>query len=148
MKKTKKNSDFEFRNITRSEKNKVIAGIAGGLGEYFNIDPIIFRIIFLLFFVYGGSGLLIYFILWLIIPKKNKTMKDNVSEIKDKAEEIVEKFRRNDRRKNRGWFGYFLILLGVVFLLDNLGFIVIRQIWNYWPLLLVFIGLAIVSRNE
>ncbi len=49
----------------------MIAGICAGLAEYFGIDPTIVRVLFVLFLLAGGSGILLYLILWLIIPPQN-----------------------------------------------------------------------------
>ncbi len=56
--------------IHRSRENKMIAGVAGGLAEYFNVDPVLIRLLFVLVFLAGGSGVLIYIILWIIMPKE------------------------------------------------------------------------------
>lgn len=61
-----------MKKLYRSETDKKIAGVAGGLGEYFNIDPLVFRVIFVILLLPGGAGPLIYFILWLLVPKKSK----------------------------------------------------------------------------
>jgi phage shock protein C len=53
-----------MKKLYRSRKNKVLMGVCGGIGEYFEIDPVIIRIIF----VFTGIGLLAYFIIGLIIP--------------------------------------------------------------------------------
>ncbi len=62
--------------LYRSLKNRVIAGVAGGLGEYLNIDPVVIRIIFIVLTVFSGSGVLLYLIMWLIIPDE-KHLKDS-----------------------------------------------------------------------
>ncbi|MDE7149115.1 MAG: PspC domain-containing protein, partial [Bacteroidales bacterium] len=54
-----------MKKFQRSRKNVMIAGVCGGLGEYFNIDPILFRIIFVLLAVSGSLGVWIYLLLWL-----------------------------------------------------------------------------------
>lgn len=60
------------KRLYRSGKNKVIAGVCGGIGEYFNIDPVIVRLVWVLFALAYGSGLLAYIIAWIIIPKNPK----------------------------------------------------------------------------
>ena len=56
--------------LRRSTNNRILAGICGGLGEFFGINPIWFRLGFLLAAIPGGfPGLLLYLILWVIIPK-------------------------------------------------------------------------------
>lgn len=57
-----------FKRLYRSRTERMIAGICGGLGEYLDIDPTWIRLIFILFFVLGGSTLLLYIILWIIVP--------------------------------------------------------------------------------
>ena len=54
--------------LTRSTDDKVVAGLAGGLGRYFGIDPVVFRIAFVVLTLAGGSGLLLYLVGWLMIP--------------------------------------------------------------------------------
>jgi phage shock protein PspC (stress-responsive transcriptional regulator) len=56
------------RRLTRSSSDQVIAGVAGGLGRYFDIDPIIFRIGFVVLTIAGGAGLIAYVAAWLLVP--------------------------------------------------------------------------------
>jgi phage shock protein C len=55
--------------LMRSRRDAVIAGVCGGLGEYFNIDPVIVRLIFVLATLTSGIGFVLYPVLWLIMPK-------------------------------------------------------------------------------
>ena len=57
-----------YKKLYRSRKERVIAGVCGGLGEYFNLDPTWIRLIFILMFFLGGCTLLLYVIMWLIVP--------------------------------------------------------------------------------
>lgn len=57
-----------YKKLWRSRKNKKIAGVCGGLAEYFQIDPFWVRFIFILLFLLGGSAFLIYIIMWILIP--------------------------------------------------------------------------------
>lgn len=59
----------EARRLYRSRTDRVVAGVAGGLGEYFAIDPIWVRIGFVLLTIGGGAGILIYLIMWLLVPQ-------------------------------------------------------------------------------
>lgn len=56
------------KKLYRSRHNSMIAGVCGGLAEYFSTDPTWVRLVFILFFFMGGSALLIYLIMWLIVP--------------------------------------------------------------------------------
>lgn len=58
------------KRLYRSKKNRVIAGVCGGIGEYFNIDPTLVRLLWILFMFAGGSGILAYIIAWIIVPEE------------------------------------------------------------------------------
>ena len=58
------------KKLYRSRSNRMIAGICGGLGEYFNIDPTLIRLALVFFTLWWGSGLLFYFIAWFVIPEE------------------------------------------------------------------------------
>ncbi|MFA5075487.1 MAG: PspC domain-containing protein [Candidatus Babeliales bacterium] len=57
-----------MEKLYRSRTDKKIAGVCGGLAKYFDVDPVIIRLVWLLFVLFGGSGLIIYIIAWIIIP--------------------------------------------------------------------------------
>jgi phage shock protein C len=63
------------KKLYRSKNDRMIAGVCGGLAEYFSIDPIIARVLMLVFAVGAGSGILAYFILWIFVPE-NPTQQD------------------------------------------------------------------------
>jgi phage shock protein C len=58
------------RKLYRSKEDRKIAGVCGGLGEYFDIDPTIIRLIWLAMLFAVGSGVLAYIIAWIIVPEK------------------------------------------------------------------------------
>lgn len=57
------------RRLLRSPRNKVIGGVAGGLGDYFKVDPIVFRILFAVTTLFGGAGFAAYVIAWIVVPQ-------------------------------------------------------------------------------
>ncbi len=57
------------RRLYRDDDNRVIGGVCSGLGAYFDIDPVIIRIVLLVLFFLFGFGLLLYLILWIVVPK-------------------------------------------------------------------------------
>jgi phage shock protein C len=56
--------------LYRSRTNRQLAGVCGGLAEYFNIDATLIRVLFVVLAVLGGSGLVIYLVLWIIVPRE------------------------------------------------------------------------------
>jgi phage shock protein C len=60
----------ETRKLYRSRSNRQVAGVCGGLAQYFNLDATLIRILFVVLAVLGGSGLLLYVLLWIIVPNE------------------------------------------------------------------------------
>ena len=60
-----------IRQLRRSRTDRKLAGVCGGLGAYTNVDPIIFRVLFAVFSLFGGFGLLLYGVAWLFIPEED-----------------------------------------------------------------------------
>ncbi|MBK6767202.1 MAG: PspC domain-containing protein [bacterium] len=54
--------------MRRSSQEKKIAGVCGGFGEYFSVDPTLVRVLWILAVLLGGTGLLLYLILWIVMP--------------------------------------------------------------------------------
>jgi phage shock protein C len=73
-----RSSDFASQNkedkmnkrLYKSEDNRVLAGVCGGIGEYFNIDPTLIRLAWIIFCALGGSGVLAYIIAAIIVPER------------------------------------------------------------------------------
>ena len=62
---------MEQKRFYLSDTDKKIAGVCGGIAEYFEIDSLLVRVAFLLFIFGLGGGLMAYIILWLLAPRKN-----------------------------------------------------------------------------
>lgn len=66
-----------MKRLYRSESDKMIAGVCGGLAKYFKIDPVIVRIIFVILLLPGGApGIIPYVVMWIIVPPESKLIKD------------------------------------------------------------------------
>jgi len=59
-----------LQKLHRLVEEKKIAGICAGLGEYFDLDPVFFRLFFLVSLLFGGLGAVAYLILWILVPEK------------------------------------------------------------------------------
>ena len=59
---------MDTKKLIRSENNKMIAGVCGGLGEYLGLDPTIVRLIFVLLLLTGSLGFWLYVIMWVVVP--------------------------------------------------------------------------------
>ena len=145
------------KELYRSTENRVIAGVCGGIAERFDSDPLLIRLLFLFTIAAGGVSVAVYLILWIIIPEKgtDRTLGEEVSEIQEKY--FKHKHMPHDHtphdhdhhyhhRGSHGILGFLLILVGIVFLLDNLfpG----TGLRTFWPLILIVVGLAIMLRHH
>jgi len=58
----------ESKRLTRSRTNRTIAGVCGGIAEYYGWDPTLVRVAWIVLTLLGGSGVLLYLIFWLVMP--------------------------------------------------------------------------------
>jgi phage shock protein C len=124
------------RVLRRSRDDRVIAGLCGGLGRYFGIDPVILRIVFVVLLLAGGSGLLLYLVGWVAIPEERP------------GEELGAAPPRALPEGGRGpeVVGIALVALGAFFLLRE----VFPDLFDsdyVWPVVLIVIGLAVLARG-
>ena len=61
---------MEQKKLFRSVDNRMVCGVCGGIGNYFNVDPTLIRLVWVLASIVGGSGLLVYIIAAIIIPEE------------------------------------------------------------------------------
>ena len=95
------------KRLYRDPDNRVLGGVCGGLGAYFNVDPVLFRLIFIIIFLVFGTGLIIYLVLWLITPEA-QTMSQKMEmkgqhftfdDFKKKARSEYEDMKKNFKGK-------------------------------------------------
>lgn len=94
------------KRLYRDPENSVIGGVCGGLGAYFAVDPVIFRLLFVVFFFAGGASILVYVILWIVLPKAETAAqklemrgeKVNVSNLEKKIREEYDNVRENVKK--------------------------------------------------
>jgi phage shock protein C len=58
------------KRLQRSRTERIIGGVCGGLGEYFNVDPTLVRVLWVIVTLMGGAGILAYLILWIVVPQE------------------------------------------------------------------------------
>jgi phage shock protein C len=60
----------QTRRLYRSRTNRKLASVCGGLAQYFNTDATLMRVLFVVLALLGGPGLVIYLVLWIVVPKE------------------------------------------------------------------------------
>ena len=144
------------RGLSRSRKDAIIGGVAGGIAEALNVDPLIIRLIFVIFTLAGGSGILLYAILWIALPVDRGPLFDGQDQ--NEQDMHIENESSNQKKyddqdqyprkqKNDGSLvgGLILITLGVIFLVDR--FFPWIDFSDLWPLLLIVAGVALLIMN-
>lgn len=148
------------KQLLRPKKGRVLFGVAQGLGNYFEIDPIIFRILFILFTVWGGAGVLLYIIgIFLIPDEKANSVKEEIEDIKankdeiknkahKRAEAVAEEVKIATKKRNQSsiFIGLLVVLIGLIFLFSN--FISWLSFSKLWPIILIFFGLLIIANTQ
>ncbi|MCK4858818.1 MAG: PspC domain-containing protein [candidate division Zixibacteria bacterium] len=118
------------RRLYRSRESSFIGGVCGGIGEYFDIDPVFVRIIAVLLLFADGIGLIAYIIAWIAIPARPEDVAVNPAPRTNFTQYLP---------------GAILIALGIIFLAN-------KTLWwfhfdYFWPLGLIAIGVFLIARS-
>ena len=125
--------------LYKSRTDKIFDGVCGGIGQYFSIDPVIIRLLWVLMVLFGGTGVLAYLVAMIIIPREPETAAAEQKTVKDVIPETS--------FPQRLW-GILLIAVGIFLLIGVLGpvgglFAGAAVIMGsaLWPLLVILLGL-------
>jgi phage shock protein C len=145
--------------LYRSRTDSMLGGVCGGLGQYLGIDPILIRLFLVLLTIGGGSGVLIYLVLWIVIPLEGEgagaittTLSTGADEMAARAQQLSSELGsavRSPHPQAALIIGVSLLVLGVIYLLRNLGlpWIGWLDLSTLWPLLLIGGGVALILRR-
>jgi len=122
------------KRLYRSRDEKKIAGVCGGVGEYFGLDPNLIRIITVVLALADGIGIVAYIVAWILMPLRPFGM------------EPAEPVKHNLQIK-RTWPGVLLVALGVIFLLKNIYWWF--DFWDFFlPAVLIAVGIALILHKH
>lgn len=157
------------KRLYRSRIDRMVFGVCGGLGSYFDIDPVLIRVIFVLSIFFGGIGILAYIILAIVVPLENsqsaepkQTIRENVQEMRETAEtlgrdikttftpesskERTEPQQYYHARHSRTIIGLIILIAGILLLFGTIS--PFRWWWFgwavFWPIVLIIIGILII----
>jgi phage shock protein C len=161
-----------MERLYRSQKNRVIGGVAGGLAEYFRVDVVLVRLLWVLAIFLGGSGIPVYIIAWIIVPDEQSVFagpggqikgqrtdtgsaEENSGDVGSEAQsgaewkdaDVSEWHAGEDDAgvRRRRTAGLLLVGLGIIFLAYQLFGPLFRFTW---PLLLVVLGIYLLVRDR
>jgi phage shock protein PspC (stress-responsive transcriptional regulator) len=166
------------KRLVRDTRHGVVGGVAAGLGQYLDIDPVLARLAFVLLFFANGFGLLAYLICWVVIPRDDATApavspaataaaEQGLAAVKEAGSRVAEEVRSaaegvrsaaHEARANapapyraQAFVGALLVAGGVLMLADNFDWFR----WPYWanlhtlwPLLLVGLGVGLIAKSR
>ena len=129
----------------------MIGGVAGGIGEATNLDPTFIRILFILLVLVGGGGVILYIILWIVLPLNDlntynvnsNIMEENKTQEKGQGPDFSQnttKFKKKDEGSLIA--GLILITLGIIFLV--IRYIPRIDFGDLWPVILIVIGIVLL----
>ncbi len=127
------------KRLYRSRTDRMLAGVCGGMAEYFSIDPVIMRVLWVIVTLFGGIGLLLYIAAVIIIPQKHE-MEGDPSE---------RSFPPKEHSDKTLFWGALLIIAGLGLILKQYGvftyFSMMHIPWQLiWALLLILLGIYIM----
>ena len=124
-----------MKRLYRSSKDKVISGVCGGVGNYFGIDPVVVRIIWVCLVIFGGTGVFAYILGWIIIPTGDKEAESSTID-----------------KSVKSGLGFVLLFLGVIFLFQGALFNILPHWMGIWSLApsfgLIMIGLLLIIMSR
>lgn len=139
---------FPMKRLYRSTTHKVIGGVAGGIGEYLDVDPVLIRIAFLVALFAGGAGIVAYIVAWIIIPEqpRDSAMTTPMNPQPSPAPPQPQQPGKPQEAPRRGGLvgGLVLLVIGALFLAQN--FLPDFQFGDWWPLILIAIGAGMLYK--
>ena len=149
--------------LYRNRDGRMISGVASGLADYFDVDPTLVRLVFILAALINGIGIFIYIVMSFIVPvREAQVLRDEAAG--EEPLEMTETTREEThapagppmteavnhwqhREQRHTWAGLILITLGVLFLAQNMGLLLW---WNwriFWPVVLIGVGALLLTRQ-
>ncbi len=156
------------KKLYRNKQIAMLGGVCAGLADYFEIDTVIVRLIFMFLLIFGGGGLIMYIIMWIVVPANNQinnsqqnyynyqsshegdnncdyTEDENINQTNTSSAtntESVTGGNMNKKLDSRQIIGIALIIFGALFILDK--FIPIQFQEYFFPAIMILIGVLLV----
>jgi phage shock protein PspC (stress-responsive transcriptional regulator) len=142
-------TDTPGRPLRRRTSDRVIGGVAGGLADYFNIDPLLIRIGFVGLIIFGGAGLVLYLVAWLLMPAEGRDMSP--------VEALVRRIGLTPQRI--GWIAVVILAVFIISTfqvggpLDGSGNVYIGPLpaidpLVFWAMAVIVVGYLLIRRRE
>lgn len=137
------------RKLYKSADEKVLAGVCGGIGEYFSVDPVVIRLLVVVFTIMGGAGLIAYIIAAIIIPEKNL----NRPSVSDSYTYDNQESNSKDNGTVASKSGGGMLTLGIILVVLG-GYVILKTFVPWIPRDLIFaviligLGLFFIAKKN
>lgn len=142
-----------IKKLYRNKHDKMIGGVASGLADYFEVDPLIIRALFIIITIAYGIGIIAYIVLWIIVPANDFDNIDNFgtynnanfdNKIREDEFDNIDYTNKKNDRKLLG--GIVLIVIGFLLFLNEIlpGF----DFEFIVPIILIIIGVSILYKQN
>jgi phage shock protein C len=156
------------KRLYKSRKNKVIDGVCGGIADYFEVDPVLVRVIFVLFFFFGGSAIIAYIVGMIIMPRAPLETEQGPEKPPEQGEEQGKSSAKTTMKEEAASpvpasasagsliIGILLILIGGIFLMSNFHFPFFHSFfwwfrYHFWdffiPGIIIVLGLLLIVKG-
>lgn len=126
-----------MKKLYRSQKDSMIAGVCGGLGRYFGVDPTFVRLLFVFLAFYHFLGVWVYLVMAVLLPSATADQ-----------EERQAAYPLADKSETTRVIGSGLILLGILAILSTINIPLLGwlRLENVWPAMIILLGLLLLAR--
>jgi len=135
-----------MKRLIRSQHNRVIGGVCGGIGEYLEVDPVLIRLIWGVLFFLGGIGFLAYIIAWIIIPLE-KDIQDSTN--------VQNGYKSRSNYSAQITIGLLLVIIGSALLIRDWWYVdhVFRNVLHFsgkylLPIVFIALGLYVIVKGD
>jgi len=147
----------QVKRLYRSKTDRILGGVCGGIGEYFNTDPTLVRLLWVVFTLVWGAGLLAYIIAWIIVPEKPVEAPPAAAPITTAPPTAppTPPAPPPSTAKISLFLGAIIVVLGVISFLFTLEIIPWNFWWAwwswrravglFWPLLFILVGVLLIA---
>lgn len=147
--------------LYRSRTDTMLGGVCGGLAQYLGVDSTLVRLIAVLLALSSGIGLVLYIVLWIIVPLRpaGDPAQTDAASVRASADEIAERARalgdqlgtavQTAHPRGGLFIGLALIVIGTIFMIQRLDIVWLRwlNVDTLWPVLLIVGGLMLLWRR-
>ena len=138
--------------LARSESDKMIAGVCGGIATYLGVDSVFVRLAFVVLAIASGVGFLLYLILWIVMPSEENLGQPSSKIVQDNFEQFGNDMTSGFKQVRQHPQGPvvaagLLILIGFYLLFNNFGWLGWLSGGVFWSLVLIVLGIYLLTRR-